>query len=79
MKTIAVIDDDQPIADMLEELLRQERNTSHQRFSGIGIFNVRRRIQMRFGERYGLNLFSEPGRYTTAQLSLPYIVKERRE
>lgn len=66
-------------AEQIEELLRQERNTSHQRFSGIGIFNVRRRIQMRFGERYGLNLFSEPGRYTTAQLSLPYIVKERRE
>lgn len=66
-------------AVQIEELLRQERNTSHQRFSGIGIFNVRRRIQMRFGERYGLNLFSEPGRYTTAQLSLPYIVKERRE
>lgn len=66
-------------AEQIEALLRQERNTSHQRFSGIGIFNVRRRIQMRFGERYGLNLFSEPGRYTTAQLSLPYIVKERRE
>lgn len=62
--------------EQIEELLGQERNTDKRRFSGIGIQNVRRRIQMRFGDRYGLNIFAEPGKYTTVQLSLPYLSKE---
>lgn len=65
--------------EQIEALLCQERNTDKRRFSGIGIHNVRRRIQMRFGERFGLHLFSEPGKYTTVQISLPYLTKERSE
>lgn len=62
--------------EQIEALLGQERNTDKRRFSGIGIQNVRKRIQMRFGNRYGLNIFAEPGKYTTVQLSLPYLSKE---
>lgn len=62
--------------EQIDELLGQERNTDKRRFSGIGIQNVRKRIQMRFGSRFGLNIFAEPGKYTTVQLSLPFLSKE---
>lgn len=62
--------------EQIDDLLGQERNTDKRRFSGIGIQNVRKRIQMRFGSRFGLNIFAEPGKYTTVQLSLPFLSKE---
>ena len=63
--------------EQLETLLTQKRNQSRQRFSGIGLYNVRQRIEMRFGAPYGMNITSEPGEYTRVVLTLPIIGGER--
>ena len=63
-------------AGQIRALLSQTSNTDKRRFSGIGLTNVRRRIQMRFGDQYDLQIFSEPGKYTTVQLSVPYLTQE---
>lgn len=70
---ICVTDNGQGMSSaQIEALLGQDSNTSKQRFSGIGLYNVRKRIQMRFGEPYGLQIVSKPGFYTSVSLSLPY-------
>ena len=70
---ISVTDNGQGMsAEQIEALLRQDSNTNKQRFSGIGLYNVRKRIQMRFGEPSGLQIVSKPGLYTSVVLSLPY-------
>lgn len=41
-----------------------------------GIRNVRERIQLYFGDRYGVSLFSEPGLGTSVTLSVPKLNEE---
>ncbi|HEX7057136.1 MAG TPA: sensor histidine kinase [Bacilli bacterium] len=43
------------------------------RFSGmgVGLINVHQRIRLRYGERYGLKIESEPGAGTTVTIRLP--------
>ncbi|MBR1643311.1 MAG: sensor histidine kinase [Butyrivibrio sp.] len=41
--------------------------------SGVGLINVQRRIQLRFGEEYGLKIDSEPDEGTTVTIHLPAI------
>ena len=43
------------------------------RGSGVGLINVHRRIQLRFGAQYGLKIVSAPDEGTTVQLRLPPI------
>lgn len=38
---------------------------------GLGILNINKRIQLLFGEKYGLSFFNEDG-FATAQITLPY-------
>ncbi|TDG00594.1 sensor histidine kinase [Paenibacillus piri] len=38
---------------------------------GIGLRNVHERIVMYYGERYGLAIFSDPGLFTTVEISIP--------
>ncbi len=38
----------------------------------VGLFNVNKRVQLHFGERYGLQLKSERGKGTEILVSLPY-------
>ena len=45
--------------------------------SGIGVRNVHRRIQLTFGARYGLTIFSEPDEGTTVRLRLPALDAEQ--
>jgi two-component system sensor histidine kinase YesM len=47
--------------------------------SGIGLKNIRERIQLYFGKQYGLSLFSEPDVGTTAQIHLPAMTMEEFE
>jgi two-component system sensor histidine kinase YesM len=47
--------------------------------SGIGLKNIRERIQLYFGKQYGLSLFSEPDVGTTAQIHLPAVTMEEFE
>ncbi|WP_248924306.1 cache domain-containing sensor histidine kinase [Paenibacillus hamazuiensis] len=44
--------------------------TKH-RFSGIGMMNVHERLQMNYGDHYGLSVQSTPGQGTTVILMLP--------
>ncbi|MCR4695419.1 MAG: sensor histidine kinase [Pseudobutyrivibrio sp.] len=45
---------------------------------GIGLKNVQDRIQLSFGKDYGVQVFSEEGKYTKVSLSLPRRVSERK-
>lgn len=51
--------------------------TDHKRIrskgSGIGLRNVHERIQLYYGETYGLTIFSEPDVGTTVQIHLPCV------
>ena len=42
--------------------------------SGVGLLNVHRRIRLRFGEPYGLEIESEPDEGTNVRIHLPAIV-----
>ena len=61
-----------------EQLVRLERQiagleaTRSTSGNGIGLKNVQDRIQMTFGEEYGLRVQSQPGHGTTIQVMLPY-------
>lgn len=46
------------------------------RFSGVGIGNVNKRIQLLMGKEYGLTIISEKDKYTTVFVKLPVQEKE---
>ena len=58
--------------DMVESLLK-ENSRMPRRGSGVGVINVHKRIQIRFGKRYGLEIESEPDEGTMVRIRLPYI------
>jgi two-component system sensor histidine kinase YesM len=41
---------------------------------GIGLRNVHQRLQLFYGEAYGLELQSEPGQWTTVFMTLPKVL-----
>ena len=41
--------------------------------SGVGLINVHKRIQLRFGKPYGLEIESQPDEGTTVRIHLPDI------
>lgn len=47
------------------------RNLAKKRNTSIGIENVNRRIKLFYGERYGLRIESEPGKYTKVIVTVP--------
>ncbi len=47
--------------------------TESRGFGGIGIPNVNDRIQLNFGNEYGLYITSEPGKGTTCNITLPKV------
>ncbi len=60
-------------------LLKENTPAKHSFFKEIGIYNVHKRLQYEFGEGYGLQVQSEPGRYTTISILLPLITDETEE
>jgi len=46
--------------------------------SGIGLANVRERLQVIYGASYQLTLFSEPGKGTRARIEVPEMQTEAR-
>lgn len=50
-------------------------NDKNNKFSGIGLKNVNKRIKLYYGEEFGLVIYSVYGKGTSLQLTLPYIVK----
>jgi two-component system, sensor histidine kinase YesM len=53
---------------------KDEPSSSH---SGFGMFNVNQRIQLYYGEQYGLSIKSELGKGTTIRVTLPFIEKQK--
>lgn len=63
-------------AEMVQQLLDDLPVTKSSFFKEIGIVNVHRRLRYEFGERYGLTVSSEPGKFTTVSVLLPYKTEE---
>ncbi len=55
------------VLEKLQTLLSQDNNSSDH----IGLYNVHRRIQLMYGEAYGLTLKSEPSEGTVVKIILP--------
>lgn len=79
-KLILMIEDngdgmtDEEISEILEKQVKDRKH-----FNGIGIPNVKERIQLFFGKDYGLAYESELGKYTRAVFTLPVVYAERTE
>ena len=66
---------------MEEETIRrilagEEENKGKGRFNSIGLHNVQQRIQLLFGEQYGLQILSTIDIYTTVSVRLPVITDQ---
>jgi len=57
----------------IRNILRKGKNTT----SHVGLFNVHRRIQLIYGEKYGIELMSEKDQGTMVKIILPVIRKEK--
>ena len=59
--------------NILNNLLQYDNNKdkvkSH--ITGIGVNNVHKRLQHYFGEKYGLDIKSRPGKGTEVKINLP--------
>ena len=51
--------------------LTEKKDEKEFKFSGIGVNNIDERIKLYFGEKYGLNIKSSPGKGTTVEVQLP--------
>ncbi|WP_053360700.1 sensor histidine kinase [Bacillus sp. FJAT-27251] len=56
----------------LDEYGLPDPKRKQQMFSGIGVQNVHQRIQLIYGDEYGVNIDSEPGEGTTVRITLPF-------
>ena len=67
---IQIIDDG---VGMDEETLSHiyERHKVNYRSNGVGVYNVQRRLQLYYGEDYGITYESEVGKGTTATITIP--------
>lgn len=57
--------------DVLPTLLSEERPRSHASLNGIGVCNVHKRLQMLYGDAYGLTIESEPEVGTCVTVRVP--------
>ncbi|WP_312692442.1 sensor histidine kinase [Caproiciproducens sp.] len=57
--------------EQADALLTEETTKVRGKGSGIGLKNVKERIQLYFGSEYGLAIYSEPDEGTTARIHLP--------
>ena len=55
------------------QLLLEDRSKANHHGSGVGLYNVHKRIQLRFGENYGLRIESEPDVGTVVIIRFPAI------
>ena len=50
----------------------QEGKVESKSHGGYGLMNVSQRIKLRFGEQYGLEIFSSPGQGATVRILIPF-------
>lgn len=65
--------------ERIGEILHNEKNDQRQRFNGVGIGNVNKRIKLLMGNEYGLTIDSEKNVFTIVTVRLPLIRKEEME
>ena len=70
---ITVSDNGFGMSSSQTELLLTDDTRVRKKGSGVGLINVQRRIQLRFGQQYGLKIESEPDEGTTVTIHLPAI------
>ncbi|MCM1251375.1 MAG: sensor histidine kinase [Clostridium sp.] len=58
--------------ELAASLLEKETPVASSLFKEIGISNVHKRLQYEFGSKYGLSIASEPGKFTTISILLPF-------
>lgn len=56
-----------------EHLLTSDRKKVHEHGSGVGLVNVHRRVQLFFGQEYGVTVESEPDEGTTVSICMPAV------
>lgn len=61
-------------AEIIESILPNPNSSKSGFFTGIGIGNVHKRLQLEYGTDYGLNIRSEPGIFTTVSIRIPLIL-----
>nr|WP_081779880.1 histidine kinase [Butyrivibrio proteoclasticus] len=59
--------------EQVEALLTDDNSKVRKKGSGVGLINVHRRIVLRFGDKYGLKIESEPDEGTTVTIHIPAI------
>lgn len=62
--------------EQIEHLLGKGGVRKSEQFSSMGINNVHERLNASFGEPYGIQIFSEPGLYTSVVITIPVILEE---
>ena len=58
--------------------IRRELKSRHFKGEHIGICNVNQRIKLKYGEEYGVSVYSKPGEETRVEISLPLDLDDRR-
>ncbi len=60
-------------AQQIEQALHLAKQPTENAMNRIGLVNIKERIILMFGEKYGLSLASEPGQGTEVRIILPYM------
>ncbi|OOM74928.1 sensor histidine kinase [Clostridium sp. BL-8] len=68
---IDVIDNGLGMPQEVADTLLTSESKIEKKSSGIGLKNVNERIQLYFGKRYGLEIYSEPDEGTTIRIHMP--------
>lgn len=76
---IQVIDDGKGMSEEQVKTLLTDNISKNQGHTGFGLPGVNRRIKIRFGDEYGLRIFSRLGEGTKVQMRLPVIRNISRE
>lgn len=58
--------------EQVNDILARQEPSSKGLLEGMGLRNVNERLQLTFGEQYGLSIESEMGQYTKMRILLPY-------
>jgi two-component system sensor histidine kinase YesM len=59
--------------EQVNNIFKTKKNKDKLRFSGIGVNNVHERLRLKFGETYGLKVYSQQKLYTTVEIHIPIL------
>ncbi len=68
---VQVMDDGVGMDQQTQHSVLHSQKGSH--FNGIGISNIHQRLQLKYGEDYGISIESEVGRYTKMTVIIPFM------